>query len=192
MGSYYQSIVFPDVPREAAEHGGREILNCLQELGIVESELSGDTLNSGYPPGPNWRDAVINREATSGFLTLRINGLTVDARPNVYFSNARGIRCRCPVCKADQSVQYFDTEYLPGLDVWARNNGSHPLLCQGCNVSSEMTFWTTWHPEFVDDPPFAVSYLGLTFWNWPELARPRFDEFGVTLGSRVVYQYRKL
>jgi hypothetical protein len=119
MGSYYQSIVFPDVPREAAEQGGREILNCLQESGIVESELTG-------------------------------------------------------------------------LDVWARNNGSHPLLCQGCNVSSEMTFWTTWHPEFVDDPPFAVSYLGLTFWNWPELARPRFDGFGVKLGSRVVYQYRKL
>jgi hypothetical protein len=191
MGSYYQNIVFPDVQREAAEHGGRLILSSLQEHGIVEREMSDDKWNPGFAPGPKWNDAVVGRDANWSFPSN--HGMTVNSGPNVYFSNAIGIRCRCPVCKANQPEPYFDTEYLPGLDTWCMNNGSHPLICRVCHASSEMIRWTTWHPEFADDdPPFAVGYLGLTFWNWPELARERFDEFGATLVSRVIYQYRKL
>jgi hypothetical protein len=191
VGDRFDNIVFPDVSETAAEAGGSLILHSLHELGIVQRELGDSPLGGlGYAPGANWKDAVVNGEQDD-FLSRRTNGMRVKTGPEVYFIPTDGVRGRCPVCNADQPEPFFDTKYLPGLELWMVDDGAHALDCQECLMSSKMKLWTTWHPAYKDQP-FALGFLGITFWNWPELHKSRFDEFGVVLQSRVIYQYGKL
>ena len=195
MGDYYQNIIFPDVSLDSASNRGDLLLSGLQEAGIVERESDDNVLGGrGYAPGPNFNDALetCHRDGTRAMPS--VCGMEFKCGISVWCAAVSGehVRCRCPQCFADQVAGYFEATYLPSLELWYANNGAHVLNCQACLTSSDVSRWTTWHSEIANIVPFAVGFLGLTFWNWAKLERSRFEKFGESIGSRVIYQYGKL
>src|SRR5258708_12192627 len=54
--------------------------------------------------------------------------------------------------------------FSDALGTWY-SGGSSLVQCPPCDRRIEFNDW--WR---VGGPPFAVGFLGLTFWNWPELS----------------------
>jgi len=76
--------------------------------------------------------------------------------------------------------------FSDALDTWY-SGGSSLVQCPQCDRMIEFNDWRR-----VGGPPFAVGFLGLTFWNWPELSGQFVQQVEDRLGHRVVVTGGKL
>ncbi len=170
MSDYKQSLVDQTATSAQAPGLGTKVVEWLIKRGVIAAQMTDCVLSEGqgYPPGPNWRDAVEDT-SSDNFLELKTNGLEITTGRTVYHSWLEALRC--PWCNAEQLE---DVDWATAVDAWV----SGDLPCLGCSDCGHTTSLLDW--EF--DRPWAFGPLGFTFWNWPNLSDDFIDECSAQLG----------
>jgi len=195
VGDYFQVIADVEATEAEAPALAEAIVRWLAGTGVIMNDAADCVLgaDAGYPPGPNFRAVTARRN--EDFLTLRTNGVEVTAHRRVFHPGHSELgTVACPRC--DQMVLLSDPTTGAVTDQWGPfsdalgtwySGGSSLVQCPQCDRMIEFNDW--WR---VGGPPFAVGFLGLTFWNWPELSGQFVQQVEDRLGHRVVVTGGKL
>jgi predicted RNA-binding Zn-ribbon protein involved in translation (DUF1610 family) len=185
VSEWFQTIADVEATAEEAEGLAAAALAWLVESGIVVAEETDCTLDGpGHAPGPNYATAVTHPDPN--FLTLHENGLSVVTGQTVFFSMGAD-EVTCPQCGQVTPLEHDDDAWQALADtigVWYDGgSGDHP--CPACGKAVGLNEWT-W------SPPWGFGYLGLKFWNWPELSPQFLAEVSRRLGHRTVHPCGKM
>jgi hypothetical protein len=195
VGDWFQIIADIEATADEAEELGTAILSWLIDTGVVlaEAGAGGGPADQGHPPGPRYASAVIEPRDVPELLTLRPNGVLIDAKIHrtVFFSmGADHVTCpRCAhvvVLRDDGPGPPTDAwnELARTIDVWYGGGASeHP--CPNCRHLVGLNDWE-W------SPPWGFGHLGIMFWNWPRLSPDFLAEVSQRLGHRTVHPYGKM
>jgi hypothetical protein len=171
------------------------VVGWLAREGIIAVEPTDCVLGaeSGYPPGPRYTAAVT--ESGECLLQLRTNGVEVCTSRTV-FAPARGEMgpVVCPHCR--QTVELEDPAtgqiapqwepFSDALNAWM-GGGPGEVRCPQCGQVAGFNDW-----RWIGEWPFAVGFLGFTFWNWPPLSESFIAQMASHLEHRVVVTRGKL
>jgi len=142
---------------------------------------------SGYAPGPHYTAAV--DRPSEWLLELRANGVGVSASRNVFAPLQGEVGpVVCPHCGQvveleDAATAQLCAQWKPFRDAikaWLAG-GADEVACPACGQVAGFNDW-----RWVSDWPFAVGFLGFTFWNWPKLNEPFIAQVTSHLRHRVV------
>lgn len=193
MGDWFQTIGDIEATPDEAEKLAEVVLGWLIEAGIVAAEPTDCVLGSdlGYPPGPNYADAVTEPDRS---LTRRwTNGLEVLTGRTIFdFGEGEIEDAKCPHCGVstrfvDDRWKFDDEAWRPFslvIDAWHKG-GDGLLACSACAKPVGLNEWN-W------EPAWGFGDLGFTFWNWPPLIPGFVAEFPRRLGHRIVSPAGKL
>ncbi|WP_131746914.1 hypothetical protein [Frankia sp. Cppng1_Ct_nod] len=193
MSDWFRTIGDIEAAAGNAEELAAAMIGWLVEAGIVAADRTDCVLGSelGYPPGPNYADAMTEPDTTLG--RLRTNGLEVITGRQVFdFGEGEVVNAGCPHCAA--TIRLIDDHWELDDRVWgpfgdaihAWHGGAAGIVsCAVCAKPVELNDWR-WNPEW------GFGYLGFKFWNWPSLAPGFVTEFAGRLGHRVVCPASKL
>jgi hypothetical protein len=193
MGDWFQTIGDVEAAPDEVEELAAAVIGWLIEVGVVAAERTDCVLGSdlGYPPGPNYADAVT--EPDSSLSRLWTNGLEVLTGRTVFDSGQGDIEsAECPYCNTgnrfvDDRWEFDSAAWGPfaaAIDDWYAS-GDGRLACPACAKPVGLNEWR-WKPDW------GFGHLGFTFWNWPVLAPSFVAEFSRRLGHRVVCTGGKL
>ncbi|MGW6895557.1 hypothetical protein [Streptomyces sp. NBC_01718] len=171
MGDHFQTIVDLDATEQDAAQLGAGLLDWLIADGIVSAERTDCVLDGdgyGNAPGPNYAKAVDD----PGPVELWSNGLHV-ATGRTVFDSGQGDAgaATCPLCATE--IRLVDDTWCPVDSAWApfagrlgawADGGEGAVECPSCRRPSGIDRWS-WEDNY-----YACGLLGLTFWNWAELA----------------------
>lgn len=194
MGDHFQVIADVDAGEAEAPALAEALVNWLVRDGVITSDVTDCVLGAkhGYPPGPNFWAVVNNPD--EGFLSLRTNGLEMTTDRTVFYPGQAELgpvdcpRCRQTVILSDEAtgnVADHWERFSNALSSW-HEGGSDLVPCPHCDQQVAFNDWR-WA-----GPPFAVGFLGLTFWNWPELSDWFVEQVARHLSHRVVRTGGKL
>lgn len=195
VGDHFQVIADVDATEAEAPTLAGLIVRWLASTGVIMDDATDCVLGTdpGYPPGPNFRE-VTNRP-NEDFLSLWINGVEATAQRRV-FHPGQGELGMVACSQCDRTVHLSDPAtgaatdhwgpFGDALDTWY-SGGSSLVRCPHCERTVEFNDW-----RWVDGMPFALGFLGLTFWNWPELSAQFVRQVADRLGHRVVVTGGKL
>lgn len=175
MGNYFQTVVDLDATESDAEAVAAAGLEWLVEEGIVAAELTDCVLGAplGHPPGPRWREAVVEDgwEPSDGLKV--ITGRTV-------FDGGQGEPwfAVCPHCagRVDLSTGEVWEPFREAVDTW-NDTGRAAVACPECGRTGDLTAWA-WSDNY-----FAFACLGFEFWDWPEFRPDFLERFARALGG---------
>lgn len=196
VGDYFQVIADVEATEAEAPALAESMVHWLVGEGVIMKDLTdcvASGTDSGYPPGPTFRAVVIH--PNDDFLTLWANGVEVSTGRRVFHPGQGEIGAViCPRC--DQTVQLSDPAtgavtdqwqpFADALNAWYAG-GPGLVRCPHCSLLVDFNDWL-----WVAGRPFAVGFLGLTFWNWPELSALFVQRVVNHLGHRVVLTGGKL
>jgi hypothetical protein len=194
VGDYFEIIADVETTEAEAPEQAASVVSWLTREGIISAEPADCVLGaeSGYPPGPRYTAAVT--EPAEWLLRLQTNGVEVCTSRTV-FSAAQGEMgpVVCPHC--GQTVELEDPAtgqiapqwepFNDALDAWMRG-GPGEVRCPQCGQMAGFNDWR-WIGE-----PFAVGFLGFTFWNWPSLSESFIAQMASHLEHRVAVIRGKL
>lgn len=195
MGSSFEVIADVDATEAEAPALAASIVAWLVDEGIVVAQIDQCVGGSGtgHRPGPHYGNAVIDHDdLVQG---LRINGLEVTTARSV-FQPVQGALgpVVCPRCEnmvvleesaTGRPTAYWD-RFSDALDSWCQG-GSGKVQCVHCGGVIGFNDW-----RWIGRWPFAVGFLGFTFWNWPRLRDSFIAEIGERLDHRVVVTQGKI
>jgi hypothetical protein len=194
MGDHFQVIADVDASEAEAQELAEVLVKWLVADGVITNEATDCVLGAdhGYPPGPNFQTVV--NEPSKGLLSLRTNGVEISAYGQVFHPGQAELGAvDCPRCT--QTVLLSDAAsgdvsdqwelFAEALNSWCAG-GSDQVRCPHCDQLVGFNDWR-W-----TGPRFAVGFLGLTFWNWPELSDWFVEQVGRHLGHRVIRTGGKL
>lgn len=188
MAEHFQIIADVEAAEDEAPGLAAAIVAWLASDGIIAAEPADCVLGAdfGYPPGPRYTTAVTE---PVGGLGSWANGVEVCTGRQV-FSPLWGVTgpVVCPRCGVTVELEDPATGQLApdwerfsdALTAW-HDGGPAEVACPLCG---QATGFNDWHWD--TDWPFAVGFLGFTFWNWPQLAEPFIAQVAGRLGHRVV------
>ena len=181
MGDDTEKLVAEEVPAGEAPTLAEKLVDWLISREIIQPEKTDSVLGSeegGYPPGPNWSEAVDDWNRSPG--ELRTNGLEVITERRVFY--ARALDVYCPACDTEQ----FDRpEVMETVGEWHEGNDDASIVCRECEQEVPLEDW-----EF--DPPWAFGHLGLVFYNWPALSEAFIRACEDQLGYELTRVYMKI
>jgi len=195
VGDYFQVIADVQATDVDASELADSLVRWLIGEGVIMKIPTDCVLgaDSGYPPGPDALAVVIDRDER--FLTLRSNGVDVSTERRVFHpgqSDLGAVHCpRCgePVLLSDPATGSVTDQWQPfadALDAWCEGDAGQ-VRCPHCSLSVTFNDWL-----WVPGPPFAVGFLGVTFWNWPTLSTQFIERVAEHLGHRLVLTGGKL
>jgi uncharacterized Zn-finger protein len=194
MGDHFQVLADVDAGEAEAPALAASLVEWLVRDGVITSDVTDCVLGAehGYPPGPNFW-AVVN-QPNERFLSLRTNGVEISIERRVFYPGQGDFGAvDCPSC--GQTVILSDPSTGAVSDHWERfgealstwyAGGSDLVRCPYCDQLVRFNDWR-W-----SDEPFALGFLGLTFWNWPELSDWFVEQLARHLGHRVIRTGGKL
>jgi hypothetical protein len=197
MSDTYQTIVDADATAEKAADLAAGVVETFQRRDIIAGERTDCVLGSadgtGYPPGPNYEDAIephVHSDVCRGQPHLDIrqlwtNGLAVDVGRRVFYSMTGEQALVCRSCGSRIALDRFPASLDEAINEWYAGAGPGQFSCSFCGAPVAVSAWT-W------DPPWAFGYLGFTFWNWPPLKANFVRDVGTLLGHRTVLVCGKL
>jgi hypothetical protein len=189
--------IIADVEATEAEAAGlaASVVGWLAAERIIPAEPTDCVLGaeSGYAPGPRYAVAVT--APGEWLLELRANGVGVSTSRNVFAPLQGEIGpVVCPFC--GQTIELEDPAtgqltalwdpFRDAIEAWLAG-GADEVACLACGQAAGFNDW-----HWAGDSPFAVGFLGFTFWNWPELSEPFIAEVASHLGHRAVVTRGKL
>ena len=194
MGNYFEIIADAEATEDEAAGLAASVVSWLTQEGIIAAEAANCVLGaeSGYPPGPRYTAAVT--EPDEGLLRLRANGVEV-CTTRAVFSPAEGTAGSvvCPLCGQTTDLNDPVTgQITPQWELFSdafgtwMEGGPGEVRCPRCGQLVRLNDWR-WTNE-----PFAVGFLGFTFWNWPLLSVPFIAQVASRLKHRVVVIRGKL
>jgi hypothetical protein len=194
VGDYFQAMADVEVDEAGAPLVARAVVRWLVAEGIVDSTVSDCVLgaDTGYPPGPHYLSAVDH--ADERLLLLRTNGLEVDVGRRVFYSTGGTGSAGCPRCERTVALQ--DPADLSVTPEWGLFSGALSRWYEGgsadveCPMCGRVVTFNDW--RWPDDEPWAVGFLGFTFWNWPPLRASFVDRLAGRTGHRIVLTRGKL
>lgn len=194
VGDYFEIIADVEATETEAPELAASVVSWLTREGVIAGEPADCVLGaeSGYPPGPRYTAAVT--EPDELLLRLWTNGVEVCTSRTV-FAAAQGEMGQvvCPHCgqtmelhdpATDQATPQWEP-FNDTLTAWMEG-GSDKVRCPQCGQAAGFNDWR-WTGE-----PFAVGFLGFTFWNWPPLSESFIAQMASHLEHRVVVIQGKL
>lgn len=195
MGDFFQVLADVEATEAEAPALADSLVRWLAGEGVIMKDPTDCVLSAdaGYPPGPSFRTAVIDPN-DDRFISLRSNGVDVSTGRQVFDPGQGELGAvTCPRC--DEAMQLSDPETGSPADQWEPFSdalgswyagGPGQVRCPHCGLPADFNDWR-W-----DGRPFAVGFLGLTFWNWPELSTQFVRQVADHLGHRIVLTGGKL
>ena len=162
MSDSYITIVPANVAQEQVKYLSQSVIDWLTDREIISGKLSDCVLgkSNGYPPGPNYKSIIEGDDY--GLLGIRINGLEVTIKRQVFDNGGNGLEeIICPKCGTNN----IDSEWGEVIAAWDSGHGDK-LKCSQCDNTFSIT-------EYDFRPTWGFGEFALTFWNWPSLT----DEF---------------
>lgn len=196
MGDWFQVIADVEATEDEAPGLAAATVAWLVGGGIIGAEPADCVLGAdcGYPPGPRYASALTQPDEFLQRLRWN-NGVEICAHRRVFAPGQAPLGpVICPLCGDTVELEEPVTGQLTpcwerfsdALTAW-HEGGSAEVVCPSCGQAAGFNDWhwdTGW--------PFAVAFLGFTFWNWPELSEPFIAEVARHLGHRVVITGGKL
>lgn len=192
MGGYYETVADVEATEAGAPNLAETIVWWLADEGIILEKRSPCVASSdaGYPPGPR-AVAALSAPDNNGIPRLGYNGLDVQVGRRV-FHPLGGVYgpVICPRCTEAVVLQDLTAPppamtaqwelFSDALNSWY-HGGSAEVQCPHCAATVEFNDW-----HWIGQWPFAVGFLGFTFWNWPPLSAQFIAGLASRLGHRVV------
>jgi hypothetical protein len=176
MGDYYQTIADIDADAQSAGELAKRLCEWMISRRIIVPEKSDCVMDKtlGHSPGENYELAA--KQTNDLLFKLTTNGARfISERTVFYAGGGKDPTLVCPRC--DMRFEYND-EWSAAIGEWFEGKGPGLLACVHCHAEAPITEWQ-------HDPLWAFGYLGVEFWNWPDL-RPEFiDDVSKFLGHRV-------
>lgn len=192
MGDYFQSLADVDISiRDAAEAKSR-LTSWLVDREIICAELTDCVLGvpeGGHAPGANYAYALGSLRGYNDPPRLATNGMEISVGRQVYWGGDLDA-VTCPRCAhrelmRPRELSRWDTAFNDAIDDWLRG-GAGLVDCLGCGAPLGLNDWDWGYP-------WAFGGLGITFWNWDDLADTFIAEIRQLLGGhRLVYCANKL
>ncbi|MEW2624889.1 hypothetical protein [Streptomyces sp. NPDC048106] len=166
MGDHFQTIVDLDATAADARHLTERVLGLLVTEGIVLPERTGRPFGQ-HLPGPHWHKATGPEDPD----WTPTDGLTPHTGRTVFHGGQGEAEwVRCPRCAATTRLltdeyDWIDAAWEPyarAIGRW-QETGEAAVACPGCAATVPLPEWI-WAGDY-----YAFGYLGLEFWNWPEL-----------------------
>ena len=178
MGDHGQSFARTDLGVDDAKKLSLAIRTWLVEECVISEDASADCVfrGVGHRPGSNWGSATRLFPNAESFLTLRTNGVSlVGGVPGVVvYPNGANLASDCPRCGEDVGEPFWGR-----LQEWTEVVGDGPrprLQCPSCDVDLSLT-------DCVLDSSWALSFVEVTFENWPLLSESFESEMLDRLGG---------
>jgi hypothetical protein len=194
VGDYFEIIADVEATETEAPELAASVVAWLAREGIIAAEPADCVLGaeSGYPPGPRYTVAVT--EPADWLPRLHINGIEVCASRTVFLAGqGKPGPVVCPHCRqrveledpaTGQSTPQWES-FSDALTAWMED-GPGEVRCRQCGQMAGFNDWR-WIGE-----PFAIGFLGFTFWNWPPLSESFIVQMASHLEHRVVVIRGKL
>jgi hypothetical protein len=195
VGDYFEIIADVEATEAEAPEFAAAVVDWLTGEDIIAAEPADCVLGaeSGYPPGPRYASAV--REPDERLFRLRTNGVEV-CTSRAVFAPIQGEMgpVACPYCEqridledraTGQTTPQWEA-FSDALNAWMEG-GPSEVCCPQCGQGAGFNDW-----HWISEWPFAVGFLGFTFWNWPPLSEPFIAQTASLLTHRVVITRGKL
>jgi hypothetical protein len=174
VGDYFQTVVFKDVPLEQSLELGNKLVRWLVEQEIVigeETDCILSTKKNGYPPAKRYQLAT-KQPIDKHFLLLNTNGVELITGRTVFHAGQMDFEMVCPHCQ--HKLKKFD-ECNKAIECWYQGQTINFVKCPACQQSHDLLSWQS---------NYGFSSLGLTFWNWPELALKFLGRLGQIIDKK--------
>lgn len=189
VGDYFQWIVDVEVSETDAAQTAENLKGWLVGQGVIVAEQTFCAISDpGHRPGPNFTYALEATESDAD--PARMDGVEIHVGRTVFFPGQGEVGpAECPQCGREfggfnmETFEYGDDPQLRTLvsasEEWAEG-GSADVACRVCGQSSHLNDWRWGFGAL------TLGCVGLTFWNWPELADDFARRMSEYLGHRVV------
>ncbi|MEX7473232.1 hypothetical protein AB4Z39_26390 [Mycobacterium adipatum] len=192
MGEYFQSIVDVEIGVHEAADAKSRLTAWLVDREVIEAGLTDCVLGEpggGHAPGANYAYALGCQRDYVDPPRLWANGMAISVGRQVYWGGDLEAVI-CPRCARREQMRpreqgRWDTVFNDAIDDWVRG-GAGLVECVGCGAQIGLNDWDWGYP-------WAFGALGVTVWNWDDLADDFVAEIGQVLGGhRLVYSANKL
>ncbi|MFT3900137.1 MAG: hypothetical protein QM728_07845 [Gordonia sp. (in: high G+C Gram-positive bacteria)] len=153
-------VVDLDVSAADAPAVAERVRQWLLDEQIIVDEAESDWRDVDRA-GPGWRATT-----EPGVGGASPDGIGATVGPHVHLPAENiGSSARCPVCGALVDSGAWVELASPVFTEWIEGSGVDRVPCPSCGAGHRTHGWL-WD----DGEPWALGFLGLTFWNWPELS----------------------
>lgn len=191
MGDYFQSLADVEINEPDAAEAKSRLASWLVERQIICAELTDCVLGAdgGHAPGANYAHAIGSDPGRINPPSLASNGVSISVGRQVHWGGELEAII-CPRCMHREEMTprdqgRWDTAFNAAINDWA-DGGAGLVDCLGCGVPLGLNDWD-W------GCPWAFATLGITVWNWDDLALDFIADIRELLGGhRLVYCTNKL
>jgi len=167
MSDYSQTIVDREATAENAVERARRAMDWLISQGIIEGTPEPDAavVDPGHRPGPRFEEWLDEPAGWHPTKLLRWNGVQAIAEKRVFHTTMfDSFEMTCPLGHRTEAPE----AWWDAIDEWWDESGPALVRCAACGTGYPL-------PVIDLEPPFAFGFLGITFWNWPELPDALID-----------------
>ena len=182
MGDYHQDIVFKEVNELDLELTANKILNYLKNEGIIQDIKRATNPKNTFTalPGKKWDLATQYKDPN--FLTLSMNEVEIIIERQIFWADGAEFESiNCPKCGANNK----DCDWGELFSIWIKEPESAILKCHQCQTNNMIS-------EHQFDPVWALSNLGIKFWNWPLLSSKFISNLETLIDKKTILVTGKL